>query len=37
MLYLIDPKNVGTNFCLTFCKSVAYPMYGIPPCWSYDI
>lgn len=37
MLYLIDPRNVGTNWCLTLCKSVAYPMYGIPPCRSYEI
>ncbi len=37
MYYLIDPKNVGTNFCILYCKNVAYPLYGIDPCRVYGI
>ena len=37
MVYLIDPQVVATNRCLFFCKSVAYPLYGVPPCRGYDI
>ena len=37
MVYLIDPKEVTTNWCIPFCKNVAHPLYGVPPCRSYDI
>jgi hypothetical protein len=31
MIYLVDPSEVK-GVCTLFCKSVAYPMYGVPKC-----
>lgn len=36
MVYLIDPKEpFGNKVCTLFCKSVAYPLYGVPACADY--
>jgi hypothetical protein len=36
MVYLIDPKDLfGNKACTFFCKGVAFPMYGVPPCADY--
>lgn len=37
MLFLVDPNKpvkevcILLNLCLTKCKDVAYPLYGLPP------
>jgi len=37
MKYLVDPKSVTQSWCPLDCKEYGpAPLYGIPPCRSYD-
>jgi hypothetical protein len=38
MVFLIDPKDLyAVKGCTYFCKGVAFPMYGIPPCRLFEV